>query len=332
MEKLYADVTNISNPISINIATSHNASTATANIRAHGQSLNIGDEVEIDLGYVSSHGKVFEGYVKQVERTIPDGVWTITAKDKMIRALDFFVVSKDPDKPFKRKNIKAEKLVQEVLALAGLTNYGKTNTSFVFATGKEPAEVNLVSSYDYCNGIADLLTWHLYCDVNGKAWFVNRKPYPMTGATGQPGDTTNETVDGYELTELTQSEILSVSYKEDERDLRNRIVVYGAEGIFAEAKASSPHLPSGFYKTAVLSSSIIAKQSYAQTTANYNLNRWNRLGYEVGITTIGDYRLNAREIVQVTEPILGITGNWYVYASEHSWSAEGYINKMVLKR
>lgn len=332
MLELYADVTNISNPISIDVATSHNAAAAVATIRAETQGLNIGDEIEIDMGYTSSHGKVFEGYVKQVERNIPDGVWTITAKDKMIRALDFFVVSKDPDKPFKRKNIKAENLVRDVLALAGLTNYGKTATAFVFATGKEPAEVNLVSAYDYCNGIADLLTWHLYCDMNGKAWFVNRKPYPMTGASGQWGDTTDETVDGYELTELTQAEILNVSYKRDERDLRNRVVVYGAEGIFAEAKASSPHLPSGFYKTAVLSSSIIAKQSYAQTTATYNLNRWNRLNYEVGLSVIGDYRLNAREIVQITEPILGLTGNWYVYSSEHTWDENGYINKMVVKR
>jgi len=328
---IYGDVTGMTDLISVEVSNAHNSSTSTAMITCRDISVDLGDEISVDLGYVGNHQEVFTGYVKQVERKTPDGTYSVTAKDKMVRALDYYFASSNPDTPFSRSNILAEDLVRDVLAVAGLTSFVHDNTYFTFATGEVNADVNLVSAYDYANGIADLLAYHLYCDYNGTVHFINRKPYPMTGDSGQPGDTNDETGVGDASHTFTDDEILGIRYKYDERDLRNRVVVYGAEGIFAEASASSPYLPSGFYKTSVLSSYIITGN--AQDIADYNLDMFNRLTYETEIETIGNPNLQARQILRLNQTFIdGINVNWYAYALDHRWSRAGYINTMVLRR
>jgi hypothetical protein len=314
---LYASVTNTTSPLNIRFSEAHNDSAPMITIECVSTTLTIGDSLSVDIGYSASHGVIFNGYVKNIVKSAKALVTKITGYGTMIRAVDYFLASLNPDDPFTRSNITAESLVGDLMSEAGLTDYGYDATSFTFAT-QNPMEVNLVSVYEFCNMIANTLAWHLYADSNGKVWFVDRKPYIMGG------DSSSAT--------LTESDILSSSHLNSERDLRNRIVVYGADGIYAEAKAESIYLPSGFYKTVVASAYWIDSQSMAQQAADYNLTALNRLTIEATITIIGDYSISARDVITVTETNTDISGTWYVYGVEHSWSSRGYTTTLILRQ
>lgn len=317
MAKLYADITNTSGVISANITSTYTNATDVAIIKASSTSLGIGDAIAVDMGYSDNHAQLFTGYVKKIEREYPDNVYTITAYDVMTRAVDYFIASTNPDAPFKRSQIAAEDLIEQLLALAGLTNYQGDTTNFIYGY-TVPVEVNLVGCYDFCKQLAELVAWHLYADQNGKVWFVDRKPYPVGG------DSSSGTI--------TKPSVLNAVYTESDDDIRNRIVVYGANGIYAEAKASSPYLPAGFYKTAVMSASFIDRQWVADDAASYNLAKWNRLRSSLSLSILGNPNIASREIWTVaTLPIVSST-DWFVYSLEHSLNSSGYITNMELRK
>lgn len=345
MNKLYADVTGISNIESITVSTAHSASTATAQIVTANKTVNIGDSVSIDIGYETDHAKVMQGYVKNITQTVPTGLYTIVIKDDLIRATDHFIVPTNPDSSFKRSNIKAETLVQQVLALASLTNYTFDATSFTFATrsGNE-VEVKLTTSYDFCKMIADLLTWHIWADSSGQVHFENRKPFVMLGAGVQPGDDTDERVDGYAFNDadpLTDVTILNARYMESDRDLRNRVVVHGGPGIYAEAKSATSWnpiteameaiMPADYYKSMALVSHFIDNQSMANKAVDYNLDLYNKLTVGAQISAAGNAGYLARKIMEINQPDLSLTGNWYIFQAEHNWSRNGYIMELELR-
>lgn len=329
MPDLYASITGLSNILNVNVSQSHASAVTTAIIEAESSTLDIGDSITIDLGYDTNHAQIFTGYVKQIDRAIPNNTYTITAHDILVRAIDFFVVSDNPEEPFKRTNISAEDLVADVLALAQITGIDADPTNFVFATASE-AEVNLVSSYDYCKSIADYITYHLYADENGTVHFLNRKPYVMVAGSpeaSQPGfvaDTSSGTID--------DTKIITFTYKESEQDLRNKVVVYGTPGVYATAQASSPYLPAGYYKAVAFATPLIDVQGYAQQAADYNLLILNRLTRQVSMTTLGDPSYMARKVFTIDEDISGINDNYYVLICEHSWSPSGYTCTMELRK
>jgi hypothetical protein len=314
---MYASVTNTSSIYQVRFTEAHNDSAPIVVIDCNSTSLTIGDAVTVYIGYVGDNDKIFTGYVKSIVDVAAPAVKKITAYGKMIRAVDFFIASSDPNAPYSRGNVSAEALVEDIINLSGLTDYGYDATSFTFGV-QGPVEVNLTSSYDFCRMIADLLAWHIYADINGKVWFVDRKPYVMGGDSSSA--------------EITVPDIINASYLISERDLRNRIVVYGRDGISAEASAVSPYLPSGFYKAVVASAYWIDTQAMAQLAANYNLALLNRLTKEGNITIIGDSSINARDIITVTETNTGMSGDWYVYGIEHSWSQRGFTTMLTLRQ
>lgn len=317
-DQLYASVTNTTGIISVSVTDSHVAPTSTATIVAVNTTLSLGDSVDVDLGYVGNYSTIFSGYVKNIERKEPDETYMITCANAMIRAVDYFIASTNPENPFTRKNIKAEILIKDLLALPGLTNYGYDATSFTFGI-KTSVEVNLTSCFDYCRFISDILAWHLYADRNGKCWFVDRRPYP-TGSDTSSASIANNTIVG-------------IGHLTSDKDIRNRVVVYGSEGIYAEASASSPYLPAGFYRTAAVSApGVIDTQSMASQAASYNLDLYNRLTYKVNVQIIGNPNLDARICVTMNKSSLGVTGLWYVYSIEHSWSKDGYTTSMDLRK
>jgi hypothetical protein len=339
MSKLYADITGFAGKIiSVNVNTSHGSSVSTAQIEGVGFTGDIGDEITIDLGYTDNHKQIFNGYIKSYERRVPSNNWTVMAQDKLIRAVDYFVVPTNPENSFKRHNIDAEDLIEDVLDLAGITDFTTdgSSTSFTFAvTSGVDAEVKLVSAYDFCKTIADIVAWHLYADETGTVHFINRKPYPMETGTpdeSQPGfqaDSILKTINDYQLTNF--------NYRESDRDLRNRVVVHGAEDVFAEAKATSPYLPnnpdgSPFYKSIVLISQLIDKQSNADNAADYNLTLYNKLTIQASVNTLGDPDLLARKVIHIDEGKLGEADEWYIYVAEHSWSSQGYVVGMELRK
>jgi hypothetical protein len=345
---LYSSVTNVPSPLSITVSSSHNSSTATAQIVAPSKTVNIGDNITIDLGYVGDYNRVFKGYVKNIVRQVPDDLYTIIAKDDLVRAIDFFIVPTNPDNSYKWHNIKAEDLIHNILSLAGLT--GTVNTpaggsSFTFATKSgNDVEVKLVGAYDFCKTIADLLAWQLWIDETGAIQFRNRKPYPMDGPpeslqVGYEADTSINS--GNPLTDAT---ILNAVKNESDRDLRNRVVVHGSPGIYAESKSATsynpltdtmenilPTTPTQFYKAMALVSSIIDNQGMADKSASYNLSLYNRLNVSAQFQVEGDSTFLARKVITIDESKLGLTGNWYIYLAEHQWSREGYFTNLELR-
>jgi len=346
MTKLYADVTNITDIHRVQVSISHSASTSSAVIDCSNYGVGIGDSISVDLGYDDNHSIIFTGFVKQIEQKVPNKVYTITAKDTLIRAIDYFIVPTNPENVFKRRNILAENLVGDVLSLAGLTNYNGEITYFTLAIGVD-AEVKLISAYDYCKSIADLLAYHLYADVDGQIHFKNRKPFvmkegdPQWPGYQQPGNSTDVPIGT-----IDDSMILSLNYKKVETNLRNRIVVWGKEGVFAEAKKSTsfdpileswiqvtPTTPSIFYKTIAFVSSLVGTDNLAQSAADYNLTLFNRLGYGITMSVVGDPSYIARNTITINDGILGIDKkDFYIFLSEHSWSKSGYVVNMELNR
>ena len=317
--QLYASITSCSGLRSITVSDSHNSATSSATIICETCSLDVGSEVSIDLGYSSNHDVVFTGYVKNIQRSQSPTLYEITCANKMIRAVDYFMVSSNPEQPFSRSNITAQALIRDVMEEAGLTNYAGSSTGFTFATKGTPVEVNLTSAYDFCKFIADLLAWHIYADNTGKVHFVNRPPFPDGGESS--------------VATLDDSNLIAVSYGRSDRDLRNRVVVYGREGVYAEASEASPYLPAGFYKSVVIAApTVIDDQGMAQSTADYNLEKLNRLTIGGSATIIGDSTILCRDCVTVNKSDIGMTGIFYVYGCEHDWSQEGFKTNLDLRQ
>lgn len=318
VKQLDSVVTNTSGIEAITISDSHTAPVSVATITATSTTLGLGDIVNIDLGYTGDTPRLFHGYVKNIESKEQPKEYIITASNVMVRALDYFLASDSPDNPYKKKHIKAENLVGDLMAKAGLTNFVGDNSYFTFGINSE-VEVNLTSIYDYCKFIADIIAWHLYADVNGQVHFLDRRPFPMVGEVA--------TANIYDV------DIMTIDYSISDKDLRNRVVVYGAEGVNATAQASSPYLPAGFYKAVVVAAaSVFERQSDAQAAADYNLVLLNRLTENLSISIIGNTGINCRKVITVHKDDIGASGDWYVFSCEHNWSKAGYKTNVELRR
>lgn len=306
--------------MSVSYSDSHVAPTSNVVIVAVTTSLDIGDSITVHIGYSGDNFKVLTGYVKNIEYSEPERKYTITAANVLIRAVDFFIASSDPENPFSRQNISAEDLIQDLLELSGLTSFDMENTSFTFAINN-PVEVNLTGCYDYCKFLANIIAYTLYADNDGVVHLINRRPYPV-GA--EPADYTIDSTDG---------DIIQNTYEYSDHDLRNKVIVYGSAGIHAEESEPSPYLPPNFYRTVVVAApGVIDSQSMAQQAAEYNLELLNRLTQKVTITLAGRTGIVPRTIADVDLPGIGVTGKWYVYSVAHDWSKAGYTTTVELRK
>jgi hypothetical protein len=311
-------VTGVTNPLTVSVNSSHGNPTSVAIITYEGNSLSIGDAITVTMGYPGNTELLFTGYVKRIEQSYPDGVYTATAHDVLIKAIDYFIAASNPENPLTYYQIDAEDLIEDVLSQAGITNYVGDTSNFIYAWTVE-AEINLVGAYDFCSQLTNMLAWHLYAKPNGQVRFLDRKPYVMGG------DSPEKTV--------AHPSILSVTEGTSSDELRNRVVVYGANGIYAEASASSPYLPAGFYQTTVLSTYLIDRVDVAQSAADYNLARWNRLTESLNVSIEGDPDLLARDVITFTDTqFLGVNDDYYIYSSEHKLDDSGYILNMELRK
>lgn len=318
MEILSASVTGTSGLQSISVTDSHVAPTSTAIIVAENTTLSIGDSITIYLGYIGDTFRAFTGYVKQLEVKEPETYYTITAANVLIRAVDYFIASSTPDNPYKWSNITAEHLVEEIIGLSGLTSFASDSSSFTFAV-HNPVEVNLTPAYDYARFLGDIIAFNLYADNDGTVQFRNRRPYPVGGDSS--------------VYTITNSNTVEVAYERSDRDIRNKVIVYGSGNIHAESHASSPYLPSGYYRTVVVAApGVIDTQSMASQAASYNLALLNRLTQRLNITILGKTDLFARQCVTVDLPEVGISSQkWYIYSIEHNWSNSGYVTNLELR-
>ncbi len=267
---LTASVTNTSNLISVVITDSHTSPASTAQIVAENSSLDVGDSVTITMGYVGDTFTAFTGYVKEVEVKEPEKLYTITCANVMIRAVDYFIASSSPTTPYTWSNITAEDLIQEVLELSGLTSFDMDNTSFTFAV-HNPVEVNLTGAFDYARFLADVIAYNLYADATGTVKLRNTRPYPVGGDTS--------------VATFNVDNTLTATYDVSDRDLRNKVIVYGTGSITATASAVSPYLPAGYYRTVVVAApGVIDTQSMASQSASYNLALLNKFTYRLSVS------------------------------------------------
>lgn len=319
MQTLAATVTGTSNILSINVTDSHNSPTSTAQITAVNTSLDIGDSVTVVMGYSGDTFTAFTGYVKDIERKEPERFYTISCANVMIRAADYFIAAPSPTEPYTWSNITAEDLIQEVLELSGLTSFNMESTSFTFAV-HNPVEVNLTPAFDYARFISDIIAYNLYADNTGTVRLINRRPYPMGSDTP--------------VASFGVDDIISVTYGVSDRDLRNKVVVYGTGDIHAEASAASPYLPAGYYRTVVVAApGVIDTQSMADQAADYNLDLLNKLTYRLSVALLGYTGIFPRCTVTMNIPGLGISSEeWYVFSVEHNWSRSGYITNLELRK
>src|SRR5688572_9658683 len=104
VKQLTATVTGCSNLLSISVTDSHVSPTSTAIISTVNTSLDIGDEVTVVMGYVGDTFTAFTGFVKQIELKEPEMFYNITCSNVLVRAIDYFMASCNPDEPFTRSN------------------------------------------------------------------------------------------------------------------------------------------------------------------------------------------------------------------------------------
>lgn len=317
-DQLEASSTDCSGIQSVTVSDNHSAATATATVICSDTGLDVGSSIDISLGYSGNTSKVFSGYVKHVQRSESPDKYELSCSNEMIRAVDYFIASSNPEEPYTASNISIENLIGDLMAMAGLTNYAGGHPGYTFATEGTPLEVNLTSVYDFSKMLADLIAWHIYADNNGRIHFLNRKPYPG-------GESSVASID--------RSNCANASFFRSDRDLRNRVVVYGSYGVYGEASAESPYLPGGFFKTVVFASpALVTNNALADAIATYNLEKLNRLTIGGTATIVGDSHISCRDCVTANMSSIGMNGLLYVYGISHNWSKDGYTTDLDLRQ
>lgn len=282
------------------------------------QGLDVGDPIEITMGYVGDTTKLFHGNVKAIECANLPGLYTLQCLDDLWRAKEYWFVPADLDNPWSRSNIAAEDLAEDILNECGITAYSADYTpGFTFATGEVPVEIKLVAAADPLSWINEITGSHIYCDANGTVHYTDIEPVP--GASSAT------------LTTGNNGQLIFTDYTKSDENLRNKVVVFGVPGISAIRSAVSPHLPADFYKTAIISHGMIDTEWIAQKCAEINLDTLNRLTEGVIVECEGDPSIDCRDTVTVTEAFTGVAGDWFVYAATHIFRAS-YTMRLTLKK
>jgi hypothetical protein len=306
----------------ITVTEAYNSTMSQAIIETYDTSLSLGDSIGFNMGFDGDSGKIFQGYVRNIEAGLPAASNRIICEDELAKATDYFMASDDPQAPFERSNIQTEDLVEDILNEAQITSFTATPPLSVTWGTKGTIEFNLVTAWQAATTIVGALAWHLYADRTGTVRLIDRPPYIVGG------DTADFTWN------LASEKILALGHTRSTDNLRNRVVVYGQENITAVDSAVSPYLPAGFYKTAVIATQAIDSQAQANEAASSNLDLMNRLTESLQLEVEGDYRIEPRKIVNVVvndAPIsLAVSGLWFVYQVEHRLDQSGYRCNVTL--
>ncbi len=308
----------------ITVIEAFNSAMSQAVIECFDTSLSLGDSITFNMGFSGDSGKVFTGHVRTIDTELIGAQNRIVCEDELAKASDFFMVSADPNLPFDRSNIDTADLIEDILNEAQITSFQDDTTTSVTWGTKGSVSFNLATAWQSAKTIIDALAWHLYADRNGTVHLTELKPYAEGG----------ESIDF--TWNLTTDNIMNINYTTSTEKLRNRVVVYGREGVTATASASSGFLPAGFFKTAVLASQLFDTNSFAQNVANVNLTLFNRLTEGLTMTVEGDFSIEPRKWATVTvvdsDISMSITGDWFIYQVEHRIDQSGYLCNVTLTR
>jgi hypothetical protein len=312
----------VSGLINVTIKESYSGSVSQAVIECDSTTLELGDSISFQIGFTGDTGNIFTGYVRDIQKDLPDVKTIVLCEDELTKAIDYFMASDDPENPFSRQNITTEDLVEDILNEAGITNFtADLPFTATWGTNGSKVEFNLTTAWLAAKTVADMFAWHIYTDRNGLVHFTEDHPYV------EGGDTSSFVWDI-----PTTENILAIGYSKSAEELRNRVVVYGSGSITATASASSSYLPPGFYKTAVIASQIITNGNQAQQAADLNLARFNRLTESLSMQVEGDWRITPRLFATVTSTYLGVSGDWFIFQAEHQFGKAGYVTNVTLVR
>jgi len=260
--------------------------------------------------------KMFTGKIKSVIRRRPENTFEFMAQDVLTYAVEHWFVPTSIDSPsFTRSNINHLELTKDILneasiADADIIDDWSPYPTFQFATGPEPVKINIASAWDVISGICAITGMHVYADADGKVHLSRILDEPGTTISHNffTGNTGN-----MKTVELTRSD----------ENLRNKVAVFGRSGVSATASATSPYVPAGFYKTAIISYEMIDTNEMAQQTADINLARLNKLTQSCIVEVLGNVSILARQTANIVDSKIDLSGDWFVYQVAHRVDVQG---------
>lgn len=281
---------------------------------------SVNDTVAIAIGYDDDNATMMtDGYVDSITAERPPGVYRIEGRDKLKKAVDYLIVAASVDEadffnPRKQYgHVLPSAIVGDILAECGLSglDYSSGDTGWEIGTEADGTEFQLVNAWEAIQQICAIGVWKVWVDVSGKIHFAQ--------VLGEPGTPSAS------LTTGNDGNLLSASYTRSDEDLRNKIVVIGTNGDYiGVASAVSPYLPAGFYKTAVLSTDLLGSDADCISSAEANLDRFNKLTQRVAFEALGDPDVHAQSTLTITEAFTGISGDWFVSEITHTIDNDGY--------
>jgi hypothetical protein len=313
---LYCTVSGCSGKLSVETEDSFGAITASATVECASTSLQIGDAISIDLGYSDEHAVVFSGFVKKIKLDKPQKIYTITANDLLVRAVDYFLASNDPEHPLTYHSIKDRDLINSLLGQCGLSTVSpQPSPSFTYGTNPDGAKFNLQSVADAVQSVCGITGRVCYAQ-GGSIYYRDRKPYIVSGDIATHTYFTGDFGNIYDIT-----------YERSNDKIRNRVVVYGKSPLKAAATSTSPYLVVN--QTAVIAHELLDTQAICDATASVNLELMNRLGQTWTLTVQGDSSVTARSIAHITESFTDTDADVFVYRVSHRFSESGYTCELT---
>lgn len=318
---LYLAMTGVASLLSATFEEGLNGSPGRAEIIARelGE-IAVGSSASLDMGYTGSFSRMItDGYVKSITPSIPEYHYKIELYERSVLASDAFIAPDNPEAPYQANNVEASVLVGNLLsAFCGLTNYSGDVSAFTFGV-PQPVDIKFASVMDVIENICRI-TGFIFYTSGSLMRFADRRPYLLGSDTP-----------AYSLTVGDSGNILRLSRSQSDEKLRNRVVVYGKSGIRSVSSGSSPYVPSGFYRTAVISHELITTQAQADATAALNLTYLNRLSETLQVTIKGRHQSRSRDIFQVTEEFTRQTNEpWFCFSTRHTINdSEGYTTELV---
>lgn len=293
-----------------------------------GSQVSVNDTVTtVVMGYSGDSGSMMtDGYVDSIVAERPPATYTITGRDKLKLAADYFIVeaSMDSDDFFNPRldngSTSPEDIISDILDECGLSanqDLDSTGGAWTLGTAEEGTEFQLVSAWDAIQQVTIIGVWKVWVTPSGSIRFSQVTPEP-----GTPSGS---------LTTGNSGNILHISYSKSDTNLRNKVVVIGAplEGggepyYTGTASASSPYLPVGYYKTTVISTDLLTDEGDCYDSAAANLARWNKLDERVSFEAEGDASIHAQDTLTITEAFTGVSGDWFIYEITHTIDGNGY--------
>lgn len=313
----------VNDVVSVEVSASSGAACATCSVVTLDSSFGVGDSITLTAALGADSGTIFTGYVDTVTLENPPGTYRIEGRDSLSLALDYLIVVASLDEAdwFNPRNQYGHTapldIINDILELCGLDDAsGSGDAGWELGNATDGTKFQLVLAWDAVQQICNIGAWKVWCDPLGDLHFGSVLDYGDNGGTFNVGGGGN---------------IISASYSRSNEDLRNKIVAIGENGDYtATASAVSPYLPSGFYKTAVISTDLIGSQSAADASADDNLDALNRLTEVTTIEAEGSPNIWLYSPISVNEPFTGAPGGM-VTSVTHRIDANGYRTSFTAK-